>query len=338
VDGEATLVAAELARHVAPLRVPVKQGTADLWVAPFRRYQLVVTVPAGFFPHEAEVEIENEDEELDLHLLPAAQLRYRILDLGRNPVPFARLVVYEPGPGGRMALETTPREARTDVDGVARFDALRPGDAAVEVEASFFRGRRTIARLPFDGVHDGGVLELEAAAILKGIVADSLGNALEGVQVRALEPAIAWLPLPGGGTRELYDLTESSVGDGTTNARGEFSVPDRSPAPPLIAFYPPATSSLSPMAFEPSDRYVLEPAAYVELEVPGPPTGVYLLVGRRRALLVKTDPPLSLRPLPLLLPAGRSSLYVKLRDGRWGAQEIDLRAGETTRLELPWRR
>jgi hypothetical protein len=92
------------------------------------------------------------------------------------------------------------------------------------------------------------------------------------------------------------------------------------------------------MAFEPADRYVLTQASYVELEVPTSPEGVFLLVGDRRALLVKTDPPLSLRPLPLLLPAGPLSLYVKLRDWRWGAAEIDLVAGETTRLELEWQR
>ena len=42
--------------------------------------------------------------------------------------------------------------------------------------------------------------------------------------------------------------------------------------------------------------------------------------------------------LPLLLPAGPSSLFAKLRDGRWGAKEIDLKPGGTVRLELDWRR
>jgi hypothetical protein len=144
--------------------------------------------------------------------------------------------------------------------------------------------------------------------------------------------------MPGGGTRELHDLTESSIGDCMTDESGAFSVPDRSPAPPLIAFYPSVASSFAPMAFPPTDRYVLAPAAYVELELPSSLEGVYLLIGDKKALLVKTDPPLSLRPLPLLLPAGRSSLYAKLRDWRWGASEIDLKAGETTRLELDWRR
>jgi hypothetical protein len=92
------------------------------------------------------------------------------------------------------------------------------------------------------------------------------------------------------------------------------------------------------MAFEPQERYVLAPASFVELEIPVSPEGVYLLLGDGTALLVKTDPPLSLRPLPLLLPAGRSSLYAKLRDWRWGAKELDLKPGETIRLELPWQR
>jgi hypothetical protein len=156
--------------------------------------------------------------------------------------------------------------------------------------------------------------------------------------VRALHPRISWLPMPGGGERELYDLTESSLGDGVTDEGGRFSVPDRSPGPPLIALYPGVASTLAPMAFEPGDRLVLRKAAYVELELPSSPEGVYLLLGDGAALLVKTDPPLRLRPLPLLLPAGRSSLYAKLVDWRWGAKEVDLVGGETVRLELSWQR
>jgi len=338
VDGEARLVLTELERYLTPRVAAVKGGRAEFWVAPYRKFHLEIDPPPGFFPHEAEVELANEDKDLELHLLRATQLRYRVVDKGGNPVPFVHVAAYEPGAAGRMALDAVPRQARTDPAGEARFDALRTGDAAVEIGADLFRSRRMIAKLPPEGVVDAGTITLEPAGIATGTVVDAAGAPLKGVQVRVLPPRIAWLPQPGGGSRELYDLTESSIGDGVSDERGAFTVPDRAPAPPLIAFYPSVESSLSPMAFEAGDRYALAQASYVELEVPTSPEGVYLLIGDRRALLVKTDPPLSLRPLPLVLPAGRSSLYVKLRDWRWGAKEIDLRPGETARLELEWQR
>lgn len=338
VDGEATLVVTELSRYVAPVRVPVKAGRADLWVAPFRKYRVEVAPPPGFFVHEAELETKTEDVELDLRLLRAAQLRYRVEDHAGNPVPYARVLVYEPGAAGRMDLEQAPREAVADAGGVAGFPALRVGDAAVEISAGPFRAHRAIVALPAEGVVDGGVVKLEPAGVLEGKVVDEEGAPVAGVKVRTLHPRISWLPMPGGGMRELYDLTESSLGDVVTDEKGRFSTPDRSPGPPLIALYPGVASMLSPMAFEPAERLVLRKAAYVELELPSSPEGVYLLLGDGAAVLVKTDPPLRLRPLPLLLPAGRSSLYAKLVDWRWGAKDLDLVGGETVRVELDWRK
>jgi hypothetical protein len=338
VDGQASLIRADLERYVAPRRVAVKAGRAEFWVAPFRKYRLEIDPLPGFFPHEADVEMEGEDKDLDLHLAPAARLRYRLVDSEENPVPFARVLVYEPGAAGKMALDARPREAFADAMGDVRFDALRSGEAAVEIGAELFRGQRSIARIAAEGVTDGGTVKLEPQGTLTGTVVNAEGAPVAHVQVRVLSPRIAWLPMPGGGTRELYDLTESSIGDGVTDEKGAYSVPDRAPQPPLIAFYPSIASGLAAMAFEPKDRHELAVASYVELEVPTSPEGVYVLLGEKRAILVKTDPPLSLRPLPLVLPAGRSSLYAKLRDWRWGAKEIDLKPGETTRLELEWQR
>jgi len=338
VDGEATLVATDLARYVAPRRAPLAAGHVEFWVAPARKFHLEIEPPPGFFPHEADVETLREDVELDLHLQPAARLEYRVTDALGNPVPFARVLVYEPGAAGRMALDMVPREAIADAKGVASFDALRAGDAAVEIAADLFRGQRSIVKLPPAGMVEGGNVRLEPAGVLSGTVVDEGGAPVAGVQVRVLPPRISWLPMPGGGTREAYDLTESSFGDAVTDEKGRFSVPDPSPAPPLVAFYPPVASGLSPMAFEPDDRYTLMPSSYVELDLPSSPEGVFVLIGGSKALLVKTDPPLSLRPLPLLLPAGRWSLYAKLRDWRWGAKEIELKSGETVRLELDWRK
>jgi len=71
--------------------------------------------------------------------------------------------------------------------------------------------------------------------------------------------------------------------------------------------------------------------------VPGSVRGVYLLL-RAAAVLVKTDPPMSLRPLPVVLPAGRNNLYVRLRDGRWAAPILDLKPGQTIRWRPEFQR
>jgi hypothetical protein len=338
VDGEATLADSELERHFPARATPVAGGRAEFFVRPFRKVKVVVKPPPGFFPHDAELETGNEDRELEIHLLPAARLEYRVADRGGNAVPFARVLVYEAGAGGRPALDAPARAAEADAAGVARFDALRAGSAAVEVGAGPFRTRRlALVEIPDGGLVDGGTLTLEPAGTIAGRVVDAAGAPQAGVQVRVLEPRIARLQLPRG-EREAYDLTESGIGDGVTDERGAFEVPDRTPGAPLVALYPPTATGLAPMAFEPSERCVLGAAAYVELELPGSAEGVYLLVGSDKALLVKTDPPVSLRPLPLLLPAGRQSLYVRLRNGQWGAEILDLAPGVTHRLAMDWQR
>jgi len=339
VKGEVTLVDAELERHLPARTVPLADGHAAFWVRPYRKLRVTVQPPAGFFTHEAELETQNEDVELEIHLVPATQLAYRIEDACGNPVPFARVLLYEPGAGGRMALEARPRAALADPEGWVRFEALRSGTAAVDMAAHLFRGRRfSLVELPRAEVVDGGVITLAPAPHLGGVVVDTEGVAARGVQVRVLAPRVTWLPLPGGGERELYDLTESGLGDGVTDEEGAFDVRDEAPESPLVAFYPGTASRLAPMAFEPADRFVLQPVAYVELELPGSAEGVYLLIGRSKALLVKTDPPMSLRPLPLLRPAGRQSLFIRMRDRRWAAPIVDLKPGETIRLAPEWQR
>ena len=52
-----------------------------------------------------------------------------------------------------------------------------------------------------------------------------------------------------------------------------------------------------------------------------------------RAVLVAIDPPIALRPLPLELPAGDASLFIRLRNHHWAAVELKgLERGESVRV------
>jgi hypothetical protein len=42
------------------------------------------------------------------------------------------------------------------------------------------------------------------------------------------------LELPGGGARDLYDLTDEEEGDAVSDAAGRFEVPDAAPRLPLL--------------------------------------------------------------------------------------------------------
>ena len=73
-------------------------------------------------------------------------------------------------------------------------------------------------------------------------------------------------------------------------------------------------------------------AAFLELDVSGSVEGVYLLLrDLRRAVLIKRDSAIGLRPLPVKVPAGKRSLFIRMRDGRWAAGSLDLKAGVTSR-------
>jgi hypothetical protein len=298
--------------------------------------RVTCTPPGAYFTHEGELETEREDLTWTARLRQAAQLRYRIHDRGQNAVPFARVRLWEPDTAGRLVLRGEPRLALSDADGEVLFPGLRAGTAAVEIAAFGFRTRRFAqVRLETGRVHDRGTVVLAPAGRLRGRVVGPRGEPVGGAAVRVLSPRVARLAMPGGGERDLYDLTESSLGDGLTGADGAFDVRDPAPRTPLIAVYP--KGDLAAAAFAPAAVHELTGQAYVELDVPGSVRGVYLLL-RAAAVLVKTDPPMSLRPLPVVLPAGRNNLYVRLRDGRWAAPILDLKPGQTIRWRPEFQR
>jgi hypothetical protein len=201
--------------------------------------------------------------------------------------------------------------------------------------------RRAPLRLEEGRILEGGTLTLEPARRLRGRVLDFLGEPVPGVWVRVLEPAIARLPAPSGVELDLYDLAAQADGDVATDAEGRFDVPDPAPRAPLIALYPTDRPDLAPAAFLPppdGDDLVLEGAAYVEMDVPGSVAGVYQTLPGGKAVLVKTDPPMGLRPLPIILNAGRVNLFVRLRSGRWAAPSVALERGKTLELKPTFQR
>lgn len=336
VEGEVTLVPAAHEDLAAPERVRLRDGVARFWVRPLQKLRVTCTPPGAWFTHEGELETEQEDLTWAVHLRPAAQLRCRVRDGGAHPVPFARVRLWEPDQAGRLRLRGEPKAVRAGADGEVLFPGLRDGSAALEVAAFGFRVRRfALVRLETGKVHDQGPVVLGPAGRLRGRVIDHRGEPVRGAAVRVLSPRVARLPLPGGGERDLYDLTESSWGDALTGADGAFDVRDPSPRAPLVAVYP--RGGLAAAAFAPAPVHRLAGEAYVELEVPGSVRGVYRLL-RSAAVLVKTDPPMSLRPLPVVLPAGRSSLFIRLRDGRWAAPVLDLAPGQTVALRPEFQR
>jgi len=339
VAAEVTLRDAEHRDLFPPQRAELVGGAAHFWARPFRRLEAEVTPPDAFFVHEGELKIEQQPYTWEVRLREAARLRLRVVDQAGHPLPFARVALWEPGGGGQMVLRAPPRVYAADAAGVVRCGGLRAGEAAVEISAPGFRAHRIgLVRLQRGEEQDAGAVALGPAGMLEGRVVDPEGNGVAGVQVRVLAPGIANLPLPGGGERELYDLTASATGDAITRADGTFRVPDPAPRHPLLALYPGASSEHAALPVEPAPVLTLRGTAWLSLDVPGRVEGVYLLLPPAKAVLVRTDPPMSLRPLPVVLPAGPSSLFVRLRDGRWAAADIDLAPGEDLTLTLTFER
>jgi hypothetical protein len=343
VDGEVTVTDVAHEKVAPPVRANLTGGRAgDIWVRPKRKVRVQVVANANYFPVEGEVITKPEDFEWTANLLPAAGVRFRVADRSGAPVSFARARLWEPRPGGHMDLRRRPRAARSDAGGSLLLQGLRSGDAALELREHGFRILRIATlHLREGALAEGGELVLEPAGTVRGRVVDFEGRPLPGVWVRVLLPRVRRLAIPSGAELELYDLTARSDGDGATDLEGRFEVPDASPRAPLLGLFPtgrPELCSTAASLPSPGEDLRLNGAAYLELDVPGSVEGVYQILPGGRAVLIRTDPPMGLRPLPVVVPAGKVSLFIRLRDRRWAAPALDLKRGELRPLSPDFRK
>lgn len=322
-----------------PQRVELVEGKAMLWVRPMRDVLVDVEPRGNYFPVSFELSIEREETAWPVHLRPSAGVRYRLRDRGGNPIPFALARLWEPALGGHIELRRDPKLEFSVPTGQVSFLGLRGGDAAVEFSAHGFRTRVfSILRLEEGRIVEGGEIVLEPTGRYSGVVRDYRGQPVAGVWMKVLAPRIRRLEMPGGGERDLYELSGRDSGDAASDEQGRFQVPDATPRAPLIGCYPTARPDLAPTALPVGSELRLTGRAHVELEVPGRASvrGVYQLLDDQSALLVAVDPPMGLRPLPIELPAGEVRLFVRLSNRKWAAADLELERGEKRRLSLRW--
>jgi hypothetical protein len=334
VDGLVTLTDRTYKALKRPRRARLEKGKAVLWGRPKRDVEIEVRPDSNHFPVTFDLFIEDEATDWPVKLRPAAGIAAMVRDGSGHPVPFAAVHVWEPDRAGRLELRARPRTALTEPTGRFRITGLRRGTAALTVRSPGFR---TILLSPLDlsegELTDRSVLTLKPAGRFRGIVQDYAGRPVGGVWLRVLEPKLRRLPLPGGGERDLYDLTEDDNGDAATDEQGRFEIPDPSSRAPLIACYPAGRPDIAPAVFEPADTLTLTGNAFVELDVRASIQGVYQLLPEGRAVLIAIDPPIALRPLPLELPAGDVRLFIRLRNHHWAAVDLTgLKRGESVRI------
>lgn len=326
-------------RAARPHRAPLRDGAAEFWVRPLRRVKVEVKPEANYFPLEGEFETERTEMKWTARLRAGSGIKFRIRDQAGHPIPFGLVRLWEPGVGGEIMLRRNPKPAVADAAGVARLLGLHAGQAAVEVIAPGFRTRRPgMELLPPQEVADVDVA-MGPAGLVRGRIVDEEGAGRGGLRVSVIAPLLRRLPTPNGGERLLYDLATPDGGAVQTAPDGSFVVTDAASRGPLLAVRAGGQPGIADAVFdvpEGGDPLVLPGVARIELAVgSGAVEGVYLLLpDERRAVLFQRDPPMGLRPLPLALPAGRHSLYVRMRDGRWAAPIVLLKAGRTYRVEL----
>lgn len=338
VDGFVTVTDVAFKHLTRPQRVRLRAGRVEVWGRPQRVLQIDVSPDTNHFPVSFELEIKRAgDIYWPITLLEAAGLYYTLKDRGGSAVPFARVRLWEPGRGGQLELRRDPRVVFADAGGIARFRGLRAGETALEIGARGFRTRLlSLVRLKEGEMQDGGEIVLEPEGRVTGVLHDYDGKPVVGAWMRVLHPAVRRLFMPGGGERDVYDMVRRSTGTAATGPDGRFSVPDDSPRAPLLACHPTARPDLVPTPLLVDGDHRLTGVAYVELDAPGSIAGVYQLMPGGRAVLIAVDPAMSLRPLPLALPAGEVSLFVRLLDHRWAAEELKLRRGERVHLSPKW--
>jgi hypothetical protein len=333
---EITLVDKKFGKATPPLRVQ-SNGRAEFWVRPRREVKVSIQPRGNWRPLEADLAVEPATREWSPSLEEAAGLRLRVRDVAGNPVPFARVRYWEAAISGRLELRIPPERTMTDAAGVLDLLGLRRGPTPIEIVAHGFRTARPKTPQLIDGqILDGGVLTLQPAPLRRGRVLDPDGNPLGGVYLRTIGRGLKRLELPGGGARELYDLADEEPADAVSNAAGEFEVRDSTPRRPLLVADAPGRDDLAIFvgAVPANGIVTMARAADVALEVSGRVEGVYLLLAGTDAVRVYSPGPLRMNPIPLTLPAGPVSLFVRYRSQKWSAAAFTLTPGEQ-RLKMP---
>jgi protocatechuate 3,4-dioxygenase beta subunit len=341
VSGSATLVDIVHEGAAPAQQATLADGTARFWVRPLRRVRVRLEPASNHFPREAEIAVEQADLSRVITLSPAAGLGVAVTDPVGHPVPFAEVRLWEPDRQGRVELRVPPRPLRTDATGAALAQGLRPGSAALEIRAPAFRTLRLAAvQLETDRVVAMDPIRLELAVLRRGRVVDPEGRPVPGAWVHVVEPEVARVRA-GDVELDSYHTEGSPAEEVATDADGRFEVRDGASRAPLIVVKPSGRADLAAMAFEPVEgdgEYRLPAAAWLALDVPSSVAGVFLVLPQGRAVRIKDDPALSMRPLPVVLPAGRSDLLVLLRSGMWAAPTVDLLPGTTHPLAPPFHR
>jgi len=326
-----TLVDEKFEKTVPPMRKTVKRE-ARFWVRAKRRVRVTIEPAGNFRKHSGDFEVEPPRREWTAFLKPAAGFKMRVRDPEGRPVPFADVAVWQALRGGRINVRGQPDRYRTDATGAVRVVGLREGPTLFEVRADGFRamGPRTLD-LENGKVMEVGTASMVPAGVLRGTVLDAAGKPLAGVFLRTAGRGIRRLELPGGGARDLYDVTGGEEWDAISGADGTFVVRDATARLPLLVCQHPdhAITVADVVDGEPM-RVTMSPKADLALQLPSgsPVDGVYLLLAGTRAIRVHALAGMSLNPLPLTLPAGRAELFIRLRSGRWAAPILELKEGE----------
>ncbi|MGQ0613916.1 MAG: hypothetical protein ACT4PV_09290 [Planctomycetaceae bacterium] len=323
-----------------PRRAPLSGGVASLWARPQRSLRLEVLFAGNYFAETRQ--LEPSARAIDLKIVPrvAAGLEVRVVDASGAPVSFAKVSLFPPGAGGVPDLWATPLILRAEAAGRARFAGLAGGEGALEVAAEGFRGQRfSLVTLTEGGSTPFPEVRLLPAEVRRGRVVDLSGAALAGVRLRVLSPRMGRLTVPGRGELDLYDPADGGI-EVATAQDGSFELLDESPAAPVWWVHPQGGADLPPAAFLPPDvggTITVPPLARVGLHLPGSVMGVFLLLPGGKAVLLQRDASMSIRPLPVVVPAQPLRLYIRLRNGRSATLDLDLKPGESRELEPVFR-
>ncbi len=342
VDGLVRYLDTGSEKLMRPEQAPLRRGSAELWVRPLRRCRVEIRPLSNHAVKEFDVSVEQKAARTVVALLPAAGLRADVRDGAGVPIPFARALFWAPDVTGRPQMGREPLYATADAAGQLSLLGHAAGTGVLELGAPGLR-TRWFAAVPLrtGSVEEAGEIRLEQASRVRGVLVDREGEPVAHAYVRVLAPSIARLKVGADREMDHYDLTTEVGEEASSLENGSFEVEDSTPRAPLLGVIPGERSDLCAMPFLPGAAhalYEMPPVAYLQLVLPGSATGVFLVLPGGKAVKVQNDPPIAVRPLPVLVPSGKIDLLVVLRDGRWAAETLHLAPGEHRELEFTYRR